>query len=78
MSDLHELLDRWEGEHNEVGAQARADLEKVIQQHTATLTNRVQQLEKFVRSVERDWDCDQDGHKYGTGCRCCEAEELLK
>ncbi len=34
-------------------------------------------LEKFVRSVERDWDCDEDAHKHGTSCRVCEAKEVL-
>ena len=32
---------------------------------------------KFIENVSTNYDCDSDGHKYGTGCRCCEANELL-
>lgn len=31
----------------------------------------------FARSIRDNWDCDADAHKYGTPCRCCEAEKLL-
>ena len=39
---------------------------------------RIKQLEEFVRDVATNYDCDADGHRYNTGCRCCEAEGLLK
>lgn len=29
-------------------------------------------------SIHSDWDCDSDAHKYGTPCRCCEAEAAEK
>jgi len=35
------------------------------------------ELLSFVRSCAKDFDCDEDAHKYGTMCRCCEAERLL-
>ncbi len=45
---------------------------------------RVEELEKantrlteFVRDCRDNWDCDKDGHRYNTGCRCCEAETIL-
>lgn len=38
-------------------------------------------LEKAMRElvdVRDSWDCDEDGHKYNTGCRKCDADNLLK
>lgn len=32
---------------------------------------------KFIRNISENYDCDRDAHKYGTGCRCCEARNLL-
>jgi hypothetical protein len=32
---------------------------------------------EFIRDVAENWDCDEDGHKYNTGCRKCSAAELL-
>lgn len=31
----------------------------------------------FIEGIERNYDCDADGHKYKTYCRVCEAKELL-
>ena len=31
----------------------------------------------LMRSFWKHWDCDSYAHKYGSPCRCCEAEELL-
>lgn len=31
----------------------------------------------FIRDIAKNWDCDEDGHKYNTGCRKCSASELL-
>lgn len=33
---------------------------------------------KFLKDIKDNYDCDQDSHKYNTGCRACEAEKLLK
>lgn len=41
------------------------------------LIARIKDLESFVLSVRDNYDCDEDGHKYDTGCRCCEADGLL-
>lgn len=30
----------------------------------------------FIRDIAQNWDCDEDGHKYNTGCRKCSASEL--
>jgi chromosome segregation ATPase len=31
----------------------------------------------FVRDIAKNYDCDQDAHRHGTSCRCCEAQKLL-
>ncbi len=31
----------------------------------------------FAKDVRDNWDHDGDAHKYGTPCRCCEAEKAL-
>ena len=41
------------------------------------LIERIEELESFVRNVRDNYDCDEDGHKHGTGCRCCEADGHL-
>lgn len=38
---------------------------------------RIAKLENFVRDVRDNYDCDDDGHKYNTGCRCCAARQLM-
>jgi hypothetical protein len=32
---------------------------------------------ELIRDVAENWDCDEDGHRYNTGCRKCSASELL-
>lgn len=32
----------------------------------------------FVKSIQEDYDCDRDAHRYGTQCRSCEAKRLLQ
>lgn len=41
------------------------------------LIARVEAFEEFARDVRDNYDCDSDAHKYGTRCRCCEAETVL-
>lgn len=41
------------------------------------LRGRVARLESFARDVSMNWDCDEDAHKNGTKCRCCEAVCVL-
>lgn len=41
------------------------------------LLARVKRLEEFVRDCRDNWDCDEDGHTHGTGCRACAAKALL-
>ena len=33
---------------------------------------------EFGQNVRDNFDCDRDAHKYGTRCRCCDAQELLE
>jgi hypothetical protein len=37
----------------------------------------IKELLTFCRDISSNYDCDSDGHKYGTGCRSCEAQNLL-
>ena len=32
----------------------------------------------FIKNVSDNYDCDESGHKYNTGCRCCEAKKILE
>ncbi len=38
---------------------------------------RINKMEKFIKNIGEDYDCDMDGHRYNTGCRKCEARDLL-
>lgn len=40
--------------------------------------DRIKRLEEFARTIEKDFDHDEDAHRYGTTCRVCDAEDLLK
>jgi hypothetical protein len=40
--------------------------------------DRIKRLEEFARTIENDFDHDEDAHRYGTTCRVCDAEDLLK
>ena len=42
------------------------------------LQDRIKRLEEFARTIENDFDHDEDAHRYGTTCRVCDAEDLLK
>ncbi len=42
------------------------------------LQKRIKRLEEFARTIENDFDHDEDAHRYGTTCRVCDAEDLLK
>ena len=43
-----------------------------------TAAEKAGRYRDVLKSVFSNWDCDPDGHKYGTSCRCCEAEKALK
>lgn len=38
---------------------------------------RMGEMQDFVKDAAHNWDCDEDGHKYGTYCRVCEAKIIL-
>jgi hypothetical protein len=44
----------------------------------AKLQDRIKRLEEFARTIENDFDHDEDAHRYGTMCRVCDAAELLR
>ena len=53
---------------------------KLIKEKKLGLNNKdniIKELLSFVNDVAHNFDCDEDGHKYQTGCRACNANELL-
>jgi hypothetical protein len=34
-------------------------------------------LARTLRDIRDNWDCDEDAHKHGTTCRCCQATDAL-
>lgn len=38
----------------------------------------VKPLIDFIIDCSSNWDCDEDAHRYGTPCRMCDAQKLLK
>jgi hypothetical protein len=42
------------------------------------LEEKNKELYEFARDCSANWDCDNDGHKYDTPCRMCDAKKLLK
>ena len=38
---------------------------------------RLAAAEALLRDLATNWDCDHDGHKYGTGCRACHAKDYF-
>lgn len=49
-----------------------------LQKENDALKQRIKRLEEFARTIENDFDHDEDAHRYGTTCRVCDAEDLLK
>lgn len=49
-----------------------------VEDERDALRARVAELEAFARDVRDNWDCDSDGHRYDTGCRCCKAGKVLE
>lgn len=39
---------------------------------------RIHKLEKALKNVRDNYDCDDYAHKHGTICRSCDAKEALK
>lgn len=56
---------------------AKQDFKAGFQKAVELMEKEIKHLREFARDCAENWDCDTDGHKYNTGCRCCEAE-LLK
>lgn len=36
----------------------------------------LREANKWIRNVDKNFDCDRDGHRYNTYCRKCEAKAL--
>jgi hypothetical protein len=49
-----------------------------IERELNAAQQRIKRLEEFARTIENDFDHDEDAHRYGTTCRVCDAEDLLK
>ena len=51
---------------------------KRMERELNAANQRIKRLEEFARTIEKDFDHDEDAHRYGTTCRVCDAEDLLK
>ena len=40
--------------------------------------NNFSSFRSFIKDLATNYDCDEDSHKYDTGCRVCNAKDLLK
>lgn len=49
-----------------------------LERELTAANDRIKRLEEFARTIENDFDHDEDAHRYGTTCRVCDAEDLLK
>lgn len=36
------------------------------------------EYKQFMVGLSENYDCDSDSHKYGTPCRSCSAEQIIK
>ena len=52
-------------------------LQQVVNMETIGFRHEIKQLREFIRDCAKNWDCDNDGHRYNTGCRTCQAQTLL-
>lgn len=60
-----------------VSQQQQEKIEELERQLNAA-NERIKRLEEFARTIENDFDHDEDAHRYGTMCRVCDAAELLR
>jgi len=42
-----------------------------------TLEEQLNKYRSFAADIRDNFDCDEDAHKYGNMCRCCEAGRVL-
>lgn len=47
-------------------------------QRIAELEAENERLRTFAKNIRDNFDCDSDGHKYGTYCRSCDAAKVLE
>lgn len=68
----------WLDESTPAGiTQAKADLTREANNRDLEEASEVdKEVLEFIRDIAYNWDCDEDGHKYNTGCRKCTASEL--
>lgn len=44
---------------------------------TAFLFAGSSEMYDALKDIADNWDHDEDGHRYGTGCRCCKAQDVI-
>ncbi len=40
-------------------------------------TGLLERMARLLKDFSRNYDCDNDAHRYGKACRTCEAEKML-
>lgn len=80
---MNQLNGRWtnfqiEAEYDSYGVLRIVNAHNEVIEKNATLAERVNKLEQFLVGLSANYDCDSDAHKYGTPCRSCSAENLMR
>jgi hypothetical protein len=76
IAELEQRLAAAEGlqQKLEYSQQLYRDADKI----NAEMAARLAAAEGLLRDFATNWDCDEDGHKYGTGCRACHATNYFE
>jgi len=77
MKSREEILIKVSGLQIETINQSYKWVLTAMSEFAAQYEERVKELEAFVNDCATNWDCDNDGHRYNTPCRRCNAEKLL-
>jgi hypothetical protein len=80
---MNQLNGRWtnfqiEAEYDSFGVLRIVNAHNELIEKSQVLEARITKLEQFLVGLSANYDCDQDAHKYGTPCRSCSAEDLMR
>ena len=49
----------------------------LAESENGTLREALSRVRSLLVDIRDHWDCNEDGHRYGTGCRSCDATTIL-
>ncbi len=67
-------VDKFSEEYHEEGTTPK---DYADQGHRAPESKYINDLEEFARDIRDNYDCDEDGHRHNTGCRACDASNIV-